>query len=191
MEIIKLDLKRAVKAIREGKVLVCPTDTVYGLICDFNNKKAVERLYKIKKRPKWKLLPVFIKDIKMAKKLAYINKKQEEFLNKVWPGAVTVILKSRKQGTIGLRIPSHKFVLGLAKHRGPLAESSANISGQPASVKIKDVLKQFKYPAPLGRGSLNKIERQPDLVINAGNLPKAKPSKVIDLTIWPPKILRQ
>ena len=180
MEITKPNLKKAIKAIREGKVLICPTDTVYGLICYFSNKRAVERLYKIKKRPKWKLLPIFVKDIKMAKKLARIDKKQEDFLRKVWPGKTTVILKSKKKGTIAIRIPNHKFVLGLAKHTGPLAESSANISGRPASTKIKDGLRQF-----------DKQKYQPDLVIDAGNLPKAKPSKVIDLTIWPPKILRQ
>src|SRR3989338_3102709 len=172
MEIIKPDINEAVKAIKEGKVLVCPTDTVYGLICDAKNKKAVEKLYKIKKRPKWKLLPIFVKDIKIAKKLAYISKKQEDFLGKVWPGKTTVILKSKKKGTIGLRAPNHNFVLGLAKHTGPLAESSANISGRPASTKIKDVLRQF-----------DKQKYQPDLVIDAGNLLKAKPSKVIDLTI--------
>lgn len=179
MEIIKLDFKKAVKAIKEGKILVCPTDTVYGLICDAANKLAVERLYKIKKRPRWKPLPIFVADIKMAKELAHIDKKQEEFLKKVWPGAVTAVLRSKNKGTIGLRVSRHKFVLGLVKRAGPLAESSANISGRPASTKIKEVLGQFKG-----------MKHQPDLVIDAGNLPKAKPSKVIDLTICPPKILR-
>ena len=181
MEIIKPNLNKAIKAIKEGKVLVCPTDTVYGLICDFANKKAVERLYKIKKRPKWKLLPIFVKDIKMAKKLAYIDKKQEDFLKKVWPGRVTVVLKSRKKGTIGLRIPNYSWLLHLVEQlKRPLVESSANMSGKTASTKIKDVLRQFQGKT-----------YQPDLVIDAGDLPKAKPSKVIDLTIWPPKILRR
>lgn len=179
MKIIKPNVREAIKAIKEGKVLVCPTDTVYGLICDYNNKEAIERLYKIKKRPRWKPLPVFVKDIKMAKALAYIDKRQEEFLKRVWPGKTTVVLKSRKEGTIGLRMPNHKYVLNLVKHIGPLAESSANISGKPASTKIEEVLKQFEGQ-----------KYQPDLVIDARNLHKAKPSKVIDLTVWPPKILR-
>lgn len=177
MEIIKPNLKKAIKAIKEGKVLVCPTDTVYGLICDFSNKKAVERLYKIKKRPKWKLLPIFVKDIKMAKKFSDIDFRQEKFLKTVWPGKVTAVFHHKKPG---IRIPNYKFVFNLVKHIGPLAETSANISGKPASTKIKDVLRQFE-----GK------RYQPDLVIDAGNLPKAKPSKVIDLTVWPPKILRQ
>lgn len=181
MEIIKPDIKIALKAIKNGKVLVCPTDTVYGLICDAKNKKAVERLYKIKKRPKRKSLPIFVSDIKMAKKLAYIDKKQEEFLKNVWPGGVTAVLKGRKKGTgtVGLRMPNHRFVLRLAEHIGPLAESSANMSGKPASAKINDVLAQFS-----GK------EEQPDLAIDAGDLPPSKPSTVVDLRFFPPKILR-
>ncbi|MBI2041655.1 MAG: threonylcarbamoyl-AMP synthase [Candidatus Nealsonbacteria bacterium] len=177
MEIIKPDLKRAVKAIKEGKVLVCSTDTVYGLICDAGNKKAVEKIYKIKNRPKSKLLPIFVNNIGMAKKLAKIDSRQEKYLKKVWPGPVTAVFHHKKPG---IRIPKYAWLLHLVEQLNrPLAESSANISGQPASTKIKDVLGQFE-----GK------KYQPDIVIDAGDLPKAKPSKVIDLTIWPPKILR-
>ena len=133
-------IKEVAKAIKNGQVVVCPTDTVYGLVCDATNKKAVEKIFKIKKRPKAKPLPIFVKDIKMAKKFAKIDKKQEIFLRKVWPGAVTVVLKSRKKGTIGIRISNNELVLDLVKHIGPLAESSANISGKPASKNIKEFL---------------------------------------------------
>lgn len=180
MEIVKPSLKKAVKAIREGKILVCPTDTVYGLVCDAANKKAVEKLFKIKKRPRGKPIPIFVRDIKMAKKLAKIDKEQELFLKQVWPGKVTVVLKSKNQDKIGLRIPNYKWLLGLAEQLNrPLTGTSANISGRPASTKIKEVLRQF-------RGQ----KHQPDLVINAGDLKKSKPSTVIDLTVWSPKILR-
>ena len=182
MEIIKPNLIRAVQAIKDGKVLVCPTDTVYGLVCDADNKKAVERLYEIKKRPRSKPLPIFIKDIMMAKKLAKINPVQEKYLKKVWPGKVTAVLERKDgRGTIGLRIPNHPWLLDLVKQQPsrPLTGTSANISGKPASTNIKEVIGQFEGQ-----------KYQPDLVIDAGNLPKAKPSKVIDLTIWPPKILR-
>jgi len=177
METIKPDLKKAIKAIKEGKVLVCPTDTVYGLICDAKNKKAIERLYQIKKRPKWKLLPIFVKDIKMAKGFVKINPEQEKFLKKVWPGAVTAVLEKKKSA---VRIPRYKFIIDLIKRIGrPLAESSANISDRPASTKIKEVLNQFK-----GR------KYHPDLVIDAGDLKKSRPSMVIDLTVLPPRTLR-
>jgi len=172
-------LKEAAKLIKNGQVLVCPTDTVYGLICDGTNKKAVRRLIKIKKRQNKKPIPIFVKDIKMAKKLASIDKVQEDFLKKVWPGKVTVVLK-KKNRTIGLRIPNYKLINRLLSIiKTPLTGTSANISDKPASTKIKEVLKQFKSQ-----------KYQPDLILDAGDLPKSKPSTVIDLTVSPPKVLR-
>ena len=181
MEIIKLDLKKAVKAIKEGMVLVCPTDTVYGLVCDAGDKKAVEGLYKIKKRPKNKPIPVFVSNIKMAQSIAMIDSKQEKYLKKIWPGPLTAVLKEKNnKGAIGIRIPNHQWLLHLVEQvNGPLAETSANISGSPALTKINDVLVQF-------RGQ----ENQPDLVIDGGDLPSSKPSTVVDLRFSPPKILR-
>lgn len=182
MEIIRPDFKKAAKAIKEGKVLVCPTDTVYGLICDAANKKAVIRLYKIKRRPKSKPIPIFVSDIKMAKKFAEINWKQEKFLKKFWPGAVTAVLPSRgKKGTVGVRIPHYDWLLHLVEQLGrPLAETSANISGKHAAIEIKEVLRYFK----------NK-KYKPDLVLDGGDLKPNKPSKVIDLTGKKAKILRK
>lgn len=182
MEIIsakKENFSVILKALKDGKVLVCPTDTVYGLVCDAANKKAVERIFKIKKRDRKKPLPVFIKDINMAKKFTYINKKQDKFLKENWPGKITVVLKGKKgltgavykKGTIGMRMPDYKLLnLILEKFQKPIAQTSANISGKPAATKIKEVLSQFES-----------IDVQPDLIINAGNLPKNKPSKIIDL----------
>ena len=196
MEILKLNqgnyrevFQKAVAAVKKGEVLVCPTDTVYGLLCDAANKKAVKKLFKIKKRSKNKPIPIFVRDIKMAKKLAKINSQQEKFLRKIWPGPVTVVLPIKgKKGTIGIRIPKHKWLLNLVKQLGcPLAESSANISGKPASTRIKEVLKQFTLRRGSGQGNQ---KYQPDLVIDVGDLRESKSSKVIDLTIWPPKILR-
>ena len=176
--------------IKQGKVVVCPTDTVYGLIADATNKKAVDRLFKIKKRPKTKSIPIFVKDLKMARELAKINKKQEKFLKSVWPGKVTVVLKRKKtktklygvaKKTIALRIPKYELLISLAKQLNrPLTGTSANISGQPASTKIKEILQQFQDQ-----------KHQPDLIIDAGNLKPGKPSKVIDLTGSEPKILRK
>ena len=178
----------ATKFIREGKVLVCPTDTVYGLICNATNKKAVEKLFKIKNRKPTNPIPIFVKDIKAAKKFAYIDKKQERFLKKVWPGKITAVLNRKKgyklygldKNTIGLRIPKYKLIIDLLKKiNKPLTGTSANIIRKPASTEIKKVIKQFQNQ-----------KYQPDLIIDAGNLPKSKPSKVIDLTVHPPKILR-
>lgn len=182
-------LKEAIKAIKQGKVIVCPTDTVYGLIADATSKKAVERIFKIKKRERKNPIPVFVKDIKMAKKLAKIDKKQEKFLKSVWPGKVTAVLEKKKtkkiygvdKKTIALRIPRYRLVNELLKKLSlPLTGTSANISGKSSATEIKKILAQFKNQ-----------KYQPDLIINAGDLPRNKPSKVLDLTVFPPKILRQ
>ncbi len=182
-------IEKTADFIKKGKVIVCPTDTVYGLIADATKEKAVKKLFKIKKRLKGKPTPVFVKDIKMAKKLAKIDKKQEEFLKSVWPGRVTAVLERKKiktklygvdKKTIALRTPNFKLINFLLERLNrPLVGTSANISGKPASTKIKKVVPQFK----------NK-KHQPDLIIDAGNLKLKKPSKVLDLTISPPRLLR-
>jgi len=182
-------LKLVSQAIKKGKVVVCPTDTVYGLLADAYQKKAIENLFKIKKRPKEKAVPIFVKDLKLAKKLAKIDKTQQKFLKKFWPGKVTFVLKRKnnlpsilfgKKKTIGLRIPNYKFINQLLfKVDRPLTGTSANISGFPPSTKIKEVLKQFRNQ-----------KYQPDLIIDAGNLKPSLPSTVIDLTQKKPKILR-
>jgi len=192
---LKTIVKITVKSIKQGEVVVCPTDTVYGLLADATNEKAIKKLLKIKKRRTQKPIPIFVKDLKTAKRLAQINKNQEKFLRKVWPGKVTTVLKRKnklpkilfaERKTIGLRIPKYKLVQDLFKKLNcPLTRTSANISGKPASNNIKEIINQFKNQPPTKNGG-----GQPDLIIDAGNLPKSKPSIVLDLTIWPPKILR-
>ena len=194
MKILKINQKNlveeAVKAIKNNRVIVCPTDTVYGLIADATNKKAVEKIFKIKKRPKTKPIPIFIKDIGAAKKLAKINKEQELFLKSVWPGKVTAVLERGKtrlklsgvdKKTIALRLPKYKLLLSLAKELNcPLTGTSANISRRPASTRIKEVMKQFQNQ-----------QFKPDLIIDAGNLKASKPSTVIDFTKKEIRILRK
>ncbi|MFH1037030.1 MAG: L-threonylcarbamoyladenylate synthase [Patescibacteria group bacterium] len=195
VRIDKNDVGKYVKivadAIKNGKVIVAPTDTVYGLIADAMNKKAVERVFKIKKREKGNPLPIFVKDIKMAKKFVHIDKNQEKILKSVWPGKVTVVLKSKiknqkskiygvSKNTIALRIPKYNFInklLGAASF--PLTGTSANISGKPSSTKIKEIIKQFKGQ-----------KYQPDLFIDAGNLKKSLSSIIVDITSEEIKILR-
>jgi L-threonylcarbamoyladenylate synthase len=182
MKVVKLNQKplRGVENIlRNGGVVICPTDTVYGFLADAANKIAVKKIFKFKKRPKSKPLAVFIKDIKMAKELAEINKEQEKELKKHWPGKFTFILKAKKGRTIGLRVPKNKLIIDIIKKIGPLAQTSVNISGQPELNKISDIVKTFE-----------KSKTQPDLIIDGGSLPKRKPSTIIDLTKNNIKIIR-
>lgn len=198
-------LDEAIKIILAGGIIICPTDTVYGFIADAANQKAVEKIFEIKKRPRTKPLAVFVKDIKMAKELTEINAKQEKILTlrlrsgqaKYWPGKYTFVLKSKKMdigcpsnlvmgkdGTIALRIPKYKFLQGLLKKiNKPLAQTSANISGRPASTKINDVITQFSKS--IGTYDI------PILIIDGEDLPKSKPSTIIDLSKKKIKILRK
>ncbi|MFC1630162.1 L-threonylcarbamoyladenylate synthase [Patescibacteria group bacterium] len=175
-----------VKSIKEGKVVVFPTDTVYGLLADATNERVVKRIFEIKMRDEEKPVPIFVKDMRMAKKLAFIDQEKEKILQYSWPGKVTFVLDNKEilprifKEKIGLRIPHYEMLNEiLEKLDIPLTGTSANISGKPGSGLIKEVLSQFKSK-----------KFQPDLVVDAGNLPKSKSSTVLDLTTSPPTILR-
>ena len=185
----KKNIKEIVTALKNGAVLILPTDTIYGLVCDAVNDQSVKKIFKIKNRAKQKSLPIFVSGIKQAKKFATINKNQEAFLKENWPGAMTVILKAKKglsslvykNYTIGLRAPNYEFLsLILKEFKKPLAQTSANVSGLMATTKIKEVLEQF-----------DQRDIQPDIVIDAGDLPKSQPSTIIDITGDKIKILRK
>ncbi len=195
MKILKITRKNlksiekcALKILKAGKIIICPTDTVYGLICDATNKEAVGRIFKIKRRSKNKPFPIFIKDIESTKRFAYVNKKQEKFLKSVWPGKITVRLKRKKtkikiygidKKTICFRIPDSKLLnYLLEKIEEPLVQTSANISGFQPLQRVKDMVEEFK----------NK-KYQPDLILDGGIL-KSKQSTIIDLISEDLKILR-
>ncbi|MDO8473977.1 MAG: L-threonylcarbamoyladenylate synthase [bacterium] len=182
-------LSIAAKALSQGKVLVCPTDTIYGLIGDATNAKAVEKIFCIKRRKKEKPLGIFVKDLAMAKKFAKITRKQEAFLKKAWPGKVTAVLQVKKkfpegvgtQKTIGIRVPKYSFLdLLFEKFHHALAQTSVNISDTPPIKRVKDMVKVF-----------GRRKWKPDLIFDAGILSSSRPSKVIDMTMEKRKILRK
>jgi len=185
-------IDKTISFLNRGQVVVSPTDTVYGILADATNDRAVERIFNVKQRNKSKAIPVFVKDIEMAKKLAVIDKNQEAILKEIWPGKITVVLKRKRacglskllfgnKKTIALRIPDYKLVREiLNKIDKPLTGTSANISGQGPFTKIQDVLEGFKEQG-----------YRPDLIINAGNLPFCSPSLIIDLASKNLKILKR
>jgi L-threonylcarbamoyladenylate synthase len=130
-----------------------------------------------------------IRDIEMAKQLAFIDKKTEKILEVVWPGPVTVVLEKRQivpailtagQRTIGLRIPDCQFAQALMENlTEPVTATSANFSGDPPLTSSLEVIKAFERAYP-----------RPDLILDAGDLPANPPSTVLDLTGDRPKILR-
>ena len=180
-------MKKAALFLKEGSIGVIPTDTVYGLIADATNRKAVGKIFKIKKREKDKWLPIFIKDLKSAKKIAKIDKKQEKFLKSVWPGKTTVVLKRKKgiklygvdKETIAIRIPNYPLLNKLlCKINKPLIQTSANISGKKPLNRAKEMIKQFR-------------KTKPDLMISDNRIKSSKQSKLIDIIGSKIKILRK
>lgn len=170
-------LEKAVFLLKKGDVVICPTDTVYGFLADASNKKAVDKIFKIKKRLRSKPLSLFVKDVKMAQGLAHINKSQASMLNKYWPGKYTFVLPKKQdlkiygvaEDTIALRIPDHEFLNKLLKKIDiPLAQTSVNISGRSIIDTVSNIVNQF------GKKQI--------LIIDGGDLKNAKASKIIDAT---------
>jgi L-threonylcarbamoyladenylate synthase len=182
-------IEEAVGVIKRGGTIIYPTDTVYGLGCDATNGEAVKKVFKIKKRPEDKPVPILISDLEMVKQLAYFDKKTKKILLSIWPGPVTALLEKKSvlpelvsagKQTIALRIPDYKITHYIvAKCGAPLVATSANITGQPPSNKISEVLAQFENSA-----------YKPDLVLDAGDLKFAEPSTILDLSKSKPMITR-
>ena len=183
MKITKLEeikLNDVIEILKNKGVIVIPTDTVYGLAADAKSPEAVDKIYKIKERPKIKHVPFFVASIADIKKIAEVGNRQEKFLYKVWPGKVTVVLPFNHGGTVGFRIPNNEFVLRLLAEFGPVVGTSANLSGKPEHTKIKELIDEFKN-----------IEAKPDLIIDAGDLQESLPSTVVYLSGKDLKILRE
>ena len=198
MRILQIDLNKdysdviheAVKVLSYGGVIVFPTDTIYGIGANALNEIAVRKVYRIKQRSFSKPLPIIARNMSWAKELAYIHPRNEEILKKHWAdGKATAVLPKKEiipdqvtagTKTIGIRIPSYTFLDQLmAKFGYPLTSTSANISGKEGTSDIHKVINYFE-----------KSEIKPDLIIDAGILPKASPSTVVDLTTDKPKLLR-
>ena len=181
-------LNKAVSVLKKGGVIICPTDTVYGFLADATNKKAVEKIYKIKKRPKGKPLPVFVSGITMARQLAVVDARAAKQFKKHWPGAYTFVLKRKTSNstnstavdfvelhgvgkdTIALRVPKNTFLQKLLKKMGrPLVQTSVNLAGQEPLNSIADIATTF------GKNRLI------DLMIDGGRAKNAKSSKILDL----------
>jgi len=196
MEIISLTTKNfqrvveiAARAIQRGNIIAAPTDTVYGLLANAANENAVKKIYAAKNRPAEKPMPIFVKNMAMAKKLALILPKQQELLETKWPGKFTAVLRRNPNAkifgvddkTIALRIPFNRFINSLLETLNlPVTGTSANISGKPSATKIDDVINQFAGAAFC-----------PNLIINAGDLPKSGASTIVDLTGNEQKIIRR
>ncbi|MFA5188187.1 MAG: L-threonylcarbamoyladenylate synthase [Patescibacteria group bacterium] len=178
-------LDQVVEVLKNGGLIVYPTDTIYGLGCDIFNKKAIAKIYQFKKRETKKPLSIICQDIKEAAKYAIIQDSAFALFKKYLPGSFTFILKARSQTpktvlsknkTVGIRIPANNICLQIVKMLGnPIITTSLNISGQEV----------LTNPNQLSKEMQNKI----DLIIDSGSLGQ-EPSTIVDLSNNIPLILR-
>ena len=182
-------VKAASEVLQSGGTVVYPTDTAYGLGANALSEAAIEKIFRIKQRAKEKPLSIGVKNVAMAKKFAVISPSAEKFLREIWPGPITVILHKRSMlpdiltngRPIGLRCSKNCFNKAIFRYINfPITATSANISGEAAIYDPYELLQSFRrYPKSM-----------PDLLLDAGPLPKILPSTIIDLTAPEPKILR-
>lgn len=182
------EIKDVAKILKNGGVVIFPTDTLYGLGVDALNKKAINKIFKIKKRDIDKPITINIaykKDLKHLVKNIPLSAKK--LIKNFWPGPLTIIFeksniipKSLTGGTnyIGIRIPNNKIALSLIKAVGhPITSTSANISGKQNSTDIKKIIKNFST--------------QVDIILEGENLPNNNGSTIIDLSKKTPTIIRE
>ena len=139
-------------AIKDGKVICLPTDTVYGIGADPFNADAVTRLLTAKSRTREFPSPVLVADIEQAASLVSdLPPLARTLMAQFWPGALTLVLPARQlgwdlgetNGTVALRMPNSEFTLELLKKVGPLAVTSANKHGEPPATEIDHARRQL------------------------------------------------
>ncbi len=188
-EIIPADqpdaITRALGVLRRGGLVVFPTDTVYGLGASAFMPESIERLFVVKGRDNAKAIAILLGETTQLDLVANdIGDSARRLAAHFWPGPLTLVVPSRPGlpevlsplPTIGIRIPDHPLALTLLRRAGPLATTSANLSGQPSPVTAEEAAEQL-------RGRVR-------LILDGGRTPGGIPSTVVDCTTPEPVILR-
>lgn len=146
-------LRQAKLALGRGELAVLPTDTVYGIAADAFNAPAVQALLDAKGRGRQSPPPVLIPNIESLHALAEtVSPTALKLAEKYWPGPLTIVVRAQSslvwdlgetKGTVALRVPNHKVALALLAETGPLAVSSANLTGHPAGQTAAEAFEQL------------------------------------------------
>ena len=176
----------AVSALKEGGLVVLPTDTVYGIGADAFNNEAVAALLAAKGRGRDMPVPVLVGSWHTIEGLVYtVPHTARELIRAFWPGALSLVVRQAPSlpwdlgdahGTVMLRMPLHPVAIELLSEVGPMAVSSANISGRPAAVSAADAREQL--------GDLV------DVYLDGGPSEQQAASTIVDLSGAHPRILR-
>ena len=179
-------LTRALAVLQEGGLVAFPTDTVYGVGALAFDGAAIESIYAAKDRPVETAIPVLIAEVKALEKVAVaIPEVARRLASRFWPGPLTILVPKRGDlpeaisatATVGVRVPDHKTARALLRAAGPMAVTSANISGAESPVTAEQVHQQLGGRIPL--------------IIDGGRTPGGVPSTLVDCTDPDLKILRQ
>ncbi|MBN2147873.1 MAG: threonylcarbamoyl-AMP synthase [Anaerolineales bacterium] len=180
-EILRADhpvnIQHAIDILRNGGIVAFPTDTVYGLAVLPFQEEVVERLYSAKGRNSARAIAILIGNVADLPRLAsVIDQRTECLARNFWPGPLTLILPGipslpralSQNGTIGVRMPDHPVAMALLQKIGPLAVTSANLSGGDNTNSAREVMAQMK-------GRIH-------LVLDGGMVSGGVPSTVVDCT---------
>jgi len=180
-------LKFAARAIKEGKLVIFPTETVYGIGANALDENAVRKIFIAKNRPPDNPLIAHVSSISMTKKIVSdFPQKAERLIKHFWPGPLTIIFKKSEivpdimtagLDSLGVRMPAHPVALKLIEFSGtPLAAPSANISGKPSATSAEHAIDDF----------MGKV----DIILDAGESSIGIESTILNLYSKPPMILR-
>jgi len=180
-------IKKAVQSLERGDIIAFPTDTVYGIGCGAYELDAIDRIYRIKRRPPNKPLILFAKGKKDVKKYCFGSASGKKLMNKFWPGALTLVFKAKADAsinikaadeTLGIRIPNNDIILEiLSKYHKPLATTSANYEDTPVFSSAQEIEDAFG--------------KEIGAVIDGGVYRENIPSTVLDVSSDPAKFLRK
>jgi L-threonylcarbamoyladenylate synthase len=183
----EIGIASAISALRGGRLVVLPTDTVYGIGADAFDGEAVDALLAAKGRGRDMPVPVLVGSWHTIDGLAYnVPHTARELIRAFWPGALSLVVRQAPSlqwdlgdahGTVMLRMPLHPVAIELLREVGPMAVSSANISRQPAAITAEDARQQL--------GDLVEV------YLDAGPSEQQAASTIVDLAGAHPRVLRQ
>lgn len=189
--VTEITINEIIATLRQGGLVIMPTETLYGAMVDATNQTAVNKLTLYKNRPFGKPYSVAVVGMLMARNYVEINDVAKDLYKTFLPGPLTVVSKGKHNvaigveselGTLGIRVPKYKLVLDVVRKFGkPITATSANASYKKRPYKIEDILDNLS----------EKQKNFIDLIVDAGELPHNDPSTVIDTTLDDPVILRQ
>lgn len=178
-------INEAINVLADGGIVLYPTDTVYGLGANIFDKGAVRRVFDIKQRNLLKPLSILVSNVDSIDLVAKVSLSQKEIINSYLPGPYTFILQKKPivphavtsgSNYVGVRVPDNEIACRLAGIF-PITTTSANLSDEDVLSNPSEILTQ--------------LGRDVDLVIDVGELKSNHPSKIIDLSMRNPKIIRK